>query len=61
MGVRLLSEQYDKIVINSAHSSETDIGGNVKRFSNTTLNDWIYAQFVMTKKHQRMLSLVRIG
>ena len=47
MGVHLLSKQYDKIVINLDYSPEATIIGNVKQFSNTTLNDWIDAQFVM--------------
>ncbi len=45
----LLSEQYNKIVINVDNRPEADIVGNVKQFSNTSLNDWIDAQFVMTK------------
>ena len=46
MGVHLLSEQYNKIVINLDDSTEADIGENVKQFSNTTLNDWIDAQLL---------------
>ncbi len=45
----LLSEQYNKIVINMDNRPEADIVGNVKQFSNTSLNDWIDAQFVMEK------------
>ena len=36
-------------MINLDNSSEADIIGNVKQFSNTTLNDWIDAPFVMKK------------
>ena len=45
----LLSEQYNQIVINMDNRPEADIVGNVKQFSNTSLNDWIDAQFVMEK------------
>ena len=49
MGVCLLGDQYDKIVINLDHSAEADINGNVKQFSHTFLNDRTDAQFDMAK------------
>ncbi len=49
MGVRVLSEQYKKIVINLDNQQEADIMGSVMRFSGTSLNDWIDSQFVVEK------------
>ena len=49
MGVRLMKEQVEKITHESGDDESSTIDDNIIRASNTTLNDWADAKFVITK------------
>jgi hypothetical protein len=49
MGVRLTKEQIEKIMHNSLDDESSSIDDNIMRESNTSLNDWTDAKFVIVK------------
>jgi hypothetical protein len=49
MGVRLMMEHIEKTMHNSVDDESSSIDDNIMRSSNTTLNDWTDANFVIAK------------